>query len=444
MKKFPVLFVLIFLAMPAFCANAEQKTNMLYDINIKWFENFNDEILMKYLYEALENNKDVTIARKNILKYRQDKNIELSKEFPYIGVGANYLLLKVPQLAIPDNDIQTNSFALPFLTVWEIDYLGKKHDSVKKARLDMENSLFDWKSSRLIVSVDLASAYFNVSNLNKQISLQQKIYNLSEEIFKRKKKMFEFGTISTSELNNSYDLVLSAKNDLNVLEKQKEAFLTQIAYLRGISPYNINDIDISEFDKINFTGTYPVSFKGDVILNRPDILKLDCEIKKAKLDITIAKKDFLPSINVFGILTFSTILQSFNWNTALAALSVGATQTIFDGGKKIFNLKKQKIKYDIALENYLKTDISALKEVNDTLYSLKKDLETYKNNKERLEIARSNFVNVFKSYDKGVKSYVDYMAENSSYIRKESELQNSKNQNFINLLSVYKATGGAL
>lgn len=415
-----------------------------FDINLCWFENFNDKNLMNYINEAMENNKDVKIARKNILKIRQEKNLKISEEFPNISVGTSYVLLKVPKLAIPNNDIQTNSFALPFITTWEIDYLGKKYNEIQKAKYDFKNSLYELKSSRLIVAVDLSSAYFNVSNLNKQIELQEKKVELKKEIFKRKEKMFKAGTISTTELNNEKENLLNEKNNLESLYKQKEIFLTQIACLIGKSPYLKDEIVITPFDEINYTGIYPEKFSGTIVLNRPDILKLDNEIKKAKLDITIAKKDFLPNINVIGILAFSTIVQNFNWQGALAALTAGATQTLFDGGKRIFTLKKRKTEYDIALENYIDADLNALKEVNDALYTLKKDLKIYENNQSRQKAANSNFVNAFKSYNQGAKSYVDYIRENSEYINKEEVLNNSKNQNFNNLLSIYKAVGGEL
>lgn len=436
MRKF--LIFIIFLC-GILRANADE-----YDINIKWFENFNDQVLMDYLNEALESNKDVKIARQNILKLRQEKNLKLSEEFPNLSVGASYVLLKVPQLAIPDNDIQTNSFALPFITMWEIDYLGKKYDEVKKEKINIENSLFELKSSKLIVVSDLASAYFNASNLNKQIELQEKILSLENEIFKRKKRMLNAGIISTTELNKEEINLLFEKNNLENLQKQKEFFLTQIAYLTGKSPYCIKEFEITPFDNINYTGVYPDNFTGDIVFNRPDVLKNNNEIKKSKLDISIAKKDFFPNINVFGVLAFSTVVQNFNWKGALATLTSGAVQTLFDGGKRIFTLKKRKTEYDIALENYLKTEINALKEVNDTLYALKKDLKVYENNQKRLTSANQNFVNSIKSYNQGVESYVDYAIENTSFIKKETELNNSKNQNFNNLLSLFKAVGGVL
>lgn len=436
MKKLILMISCLFFVSPALSSPA--------DINLVWFKSFNDDILMNYLYQAQECNHDINVARKNILKYRQNKNLKISNEFPYASVGSDYLLLKVPKLAIPNNDIQTNSFALPFMTIWELDYLGKKYDEIKKARIDVEKSIYELKASSLIVASDLACAYFNAANLNKQIELQEKIIELSNEIHKKRQKMFENGVISATELNNSEDNLIYEVNVLENLKKEKETHMTQIAVLIGKSPYNINDIEVSSFDKINYTGTMPETLNGSIILNRPDIINLEAEMKKTKLDILIAKKDFLPTINIFGILAFSTIVQNFNWQGALAALSAGANQTIFDGGRRIFNLKKRKIEYDIALEKYLNADINALKEVNDALYILKKDAEIYKNQKKRFDIANKNFVNVFKSYKLGVKSLIDYMNENIYFVKKNSELINSKNNQLLDLITLYKAVGGAL
>ena len=436
MKKLILMISCLYFVSPALSSPA--------DINLVWFKSFNDDILMNYLYQAQECNHDINVARKNILKYRQNKNLKISNEFPYASVGSDYLLLKVPKLAIPNNDIQTNSFALPFMTIWELDYLGKKYDEIKKARIDVEKSIYELKASSLIVASDLACAYFNAANLNKQIELQEKIIELSNEIHKKRQKMFENGVISATELNNSEDNLIYEVNVLENLKKEKETHMTQIAVLIGKSPYNINDIEVSSFDKINYTGTMPETLNGSIILNRPDIINLEAEMKKTKLDILIAKKDFLPTINIFGILAFSTIVQNFNWQGALAALSAGANQTIFDGGRRIFNLKKRKIEYDIALEKYLNADINALKEVNDALYILKKDAEIYKNQKKRFDIANNNFVNVFKSYKEGVKSLIDYMDENIYFVKKNSELINSKNNQLLDLITLYKAVGGAL
>ena len=413
-------------------------------LNLKWFDNFQDPNLTKYILMAIEQNKDVEIARKNILKYRQEKNLSLSKLYPELNVGANYALLKIPASTIPNTDIQPNSFILPFNFNWELDYLLKNYNRVEQAKLDIKNSILELESTGLIAATDTASAYFNVSNLNKQIEEGKKILNSNKKIYEAYKKMLKIGAVNIVDVNLKEEIYLNSLNNLNNLKKQRGVFLTNLAYLTGNSPYNLDEMEITPIDKINFKGNYPENLVGSVICNRPDIKKLENEIKKAKIDITIAKKDFLPKITIIGLMSFSTIVQNFGWDGVFAALVAGATQNIFDGGKRIFNFKLSKVEYETKIENYLKADLNALKEVNESLYTLKKDYESLLNGEKNINLAEINFNKANKMYNCGKSSYLDYLDESNVYTNSNISYYNLKNQNFINLISLYKAVGGEL
>ena len=413
-------------------------------LNLKWFDNFQDPNLTKYILMAIEQNKDVEIARKNILKYRQEKNLSLSKLYPELNVGANYALLKIPASSIPNTDIQPNSFILPFNFNWELDYLLKNYNRVEQAKLDIKNSILELESTGLIAATDTASAYFNVSNLNKQIEEGKKILNSNKKIYEAYKKMLKIGAVNIVDVNLKEEIYLNSLNNLNNLKKQRGVFLTNLAYLTGNSPYNLDEMEITPIDKINFKGNYPENLVGSVICNRPDIKKLENEIKKAKIDITIAKKDFLPKITIIGLMSFSTIVQNFGWDGVFAALVAGATQNIFDGGKRIFNFKLSKVEYETKIENYLKADLNALKEVNESLYTLKKDYESLLNGEKNINLAEINFNKANKMYNCGKSSYLDYLDESNVYTNSNISYYNLKNQNFINLISLYKAVGGEL
>ena len=319
MKKISPFLILFFLFLSPSKAQA---------FNIQWFDDFQDPNLKKYVLMAIEQNKDIEIARKNILKYRQEKNLSLSKLFPELNVGANYALLKIPASSIPNTDIQPNSFILPFNFNWELDYLLKNYNRVEKAKLDIENSILELESTGLITATDTASAYFNVSNLNKQIEEGEKILTYNKKIYEAYKKMLKIGAVNIVEVNLKEENFLNSLNNLNNLKKQRGVFLTNLAYLTGNSPYNLDEMEITPIDKIIFKGNYPENLSGSVICNRPDIKKLENEIKKAKIDITIAKKDFLPKITVIGVMSFSTIVQNFGWDGVFVALLAGATQNI--------------------------------------------------------------------------------------------------------------------
>ena len=93
-------------------------------------------------------------------------------------------------------------------------------------------------------------------------------------------------------------------------------------------------------------------------------------LEKAKIDIRVARKEFLPRFNITGLWVFNTIAPGafFSWESPLAAIIARASQDIFTGGRKIANLKIQKAKYEELFEKYRQTDLEAVKEVNTANY----------------------------------------------------------------------------
>ena len=101
------------------------------------------------------------------------------------------------------------------------------------------------------------------------------------------------------------------------------------------------------------------------------------QVEKAGLDVRIAKKEFLPNINLGGLLLLmsSSGTNSMSWANSIAALGGMALLPVFTGGAKTANLKLNKNKYEQVLQNYYKTNLVAIQEVNDSLSSLKLDDE---------------------------------------------------------------------
>ena len=91
--------------------------------------------------------------------------------------------------------------------------------------------------------------------------------------------MYETGVISSVELNETNKLFEEEKNTLENLKKERASFITELCYLIGYTPYEADNITVSSFDKIEYTGIYPEILKGDIVLNRPDIIKFDIFVK---------------------------------------------------------------------------------------------------------------------------------------------------------------------
>ncbi len=420
------------------------KQDRLEYINMEWWEKFDDELLMKYIISGLNNNYNLKTLHLKINELYQNKNIEISKEFPSFSVGANYLGLKIPRTAIPYQGFRDNAFALPFIVHWEIDLFLKRKNKIDMAYEDFKGAIYEEKGAMIALVSEIAGLYFNIANLDEQINIQKKVIKNKEEKLSRIQKGFNSGVYSKERLNNANKEIEYENIILNDYKKQRLKFLDNLAYLIGETPQSAKDFKFSKITEIEFKDKIPNCVSSDVTIYRPDILKKEAMLKKAKIDVTLARKEFLPNINVFGVLMFSTLTPNFGWNGAVANLLAGATQNIFSGGRRIFNLKQKKYAFERVLNEYYDTDLAALKEINDALYYLKEDEKSYISNIKSLGFEEDNFIRVNNSFRAGTTGAVDVLERENNFLYEKSKVLNSKVQKFADLISLYKAVGGRL
>lgn len=437
---FKKLFLLLSLCLLANCAFAIDRE----ELNIDFFNNFNDCYLPNYINEAIDNNHNAKQATARVEQYRQQVKSSFGKELPTLSVGANYLGIKVPDI---DNfQLKKNAFIVPLIANYEADFLLKNRDKTKSTNKLYEASQQEEKAIYLSLLSDVASTYANILQYDELIKMQNELVENAENILKNDKRKFGRGVINSTTLNNSQKDLEIAKNNIETLEKEREIALMQFAVLLGRSAECAKDIERGNLEDFEYQKQIPTEIASDVIFSRPDVIAAEKQLEKAKIDVKVARKEFLPTFNITGLWTFNTIVGGtfFSWDSSLAMLMAGAMQDIFAGGKKVANFKFQKAKYEELFENYRQTDLDAVKEVNTALCIIKHDTNIDNNTKNQLEFETKNYLDAQKMYDRGVISNNDFFNEKRRYLTEEFETSQTKTQRLVNYFTLYKAVGGKL
>ena len=415
------------------------------DLNVEFFNRFNDDYLFQYVNEAIDNNHNAKQATIRVEEYRQGVKSQFANELPSFSVAANYLGIHSPKFN-PNLSVSKNAFVLPFIVNYEADFLLKNRDKTKSAKKSYEMSKFDEQSVYLALLTDVATVYTNILEYDKLIEEQEKIVENYNQILNDANKKLARGVINTTELNNSTSKLEDANITLENLLKQREILLMQFAVLIGRSADGTNSIERGSIDNFEYNDVIPSEIESDVIFSRPDVKRAEMALEKAKIDIRVARKEFLPRFNITGIWVFNTIAPGtfFSWESSLAALLAGATQDIFTGGRKIANLKYKKAKYEELFEQYRQTDLEAVKEVNTSLCIIKHDTEVENKTKEKFLLETKNLNNADKMLNRGVISKTQYINSENMYINKDMDLTRAKTRRLVNYYTLYKTVGGKL
>ncbi len=417
------------------------------ELNLDFFEKFNDPHLYQYALEAIENNHSAKQATARVEQYRQRASASLGKELPSLSIGASYLGTHTPDLGNTGAfNIDESAFVVPLIASYEADLLLKNRDKTKSAKKSYEISAQDEKAAYIALLTDVATVYTNILQYDKLIENQNQIIQNAELVYSANKKKFEHGVIDSATLNNSENSLLDVKNNLETYISQRDTLLMELAVLTGKSSECASLMERGSLDNFEYAAQIPSEIKSEIVFSRPDVLAAEKNLEKAKIDVRVARKELFPRFNITGIWAFSTIAGGsfLSWDSSLAALLGGATFDLFKGGQKIANLKLYKAKYEELFENYKEVDIQALKEVNTALCVVKHDTEIDTKVKAKLSNEEKNLAHAQNKLNRGVISNPEYLTQNIKFLNQKQEAANTKAQRLVNYYTLYKATGGAL
>ncbi len=411
------------------------------NVNLEWWKNYNDEILEGYIVKAIDNNQDLKIATLKVEESKQNIKIQFSKEIPSVSAGFAPILAKMNGVGNTES-----TFGYPVMVNYEADIFLKNHDKTKSVKKLHEVSKFNEKAAYISIASQVGATYFNIIKLDKLISLQNEIITSRKQIYELMKQRNQQGITSTADLVRSDKSYVLATADLSDLKKSREIMLNALAVLIGESPNNIAELKRISYDELVYKKAIPEEISSEIITQRPDYLAAEKQVEKAGLDVKIAKKEFLPSINLLGLMFFSTnsLGATMNWTNALAAMGGSIMLPLFSGGARFANLKLNKNRYEQVLQTYYKTNLVAIQEVNDSLGSLKLDDEKHQKNLKSLDMQRADYKYMQKRYEQGIISGLDLLQQKENLLALDKMVVASKTECFIDQISLYKAVGGKL
>lgn len=410
-------------------------------VNMDFWSQFNDEILNGYIDKAVKNNYDLKMASLNVKEYYENVKLQFSNELPKLTAGYSPNYVKMPGSSDADW-----VFATPAIASYEADIFLKNRDKTKSVKKLYEASQFDERAAYISVASAVGTTYLNIVRLDKIVDLQQEIVELRKEIYDLMLKRNREGITSTADTIKANKALVAGETDLIEYQKQRDFLLHQLAVLIGESPANAEELTRTSYDKIVFSGNIPSEISSDVIVQRPDYLKAEKMVEKAGIDVKVAKKEFLPSFNIMGLALFNASNIGSSWTTKNMLASIGAAGMLplFTGGSLIANLRLKKTEYERVLQNYYKTNLTAIQEVNDALVSVKKDTEKMERTQKQADLEKTDFMYNRDKFNQGVISKLDLIQFKENLLSIDKLVAQQNIECMVDYIGLYKATGSKL
>jgi RND efflux system, outer membrane lipoprotein, nodT len=424
---------------------AKECTNRLDYMNMDWWKNYNDEVLINHFQTLYENNHDLRIAA---LKTKQaEENIRLAgaNQLPQLGFdGSVSRVFRGPRtqfgsVVIPKY-IQNEIF-LPLNASYEIDIWGQNYLNRKSAKKQAEIAKQQERAAYIYITSSFAADYYNLIKMDELERNLLKIIDLQKNIVSMTEKKYNSGLASINEVLDEKQILVNFEKDLNKLKENKKILNDEAVVLLGLNTDKA--IELSDYQSISSPKT-PETLSTTIIQYRPDLISSEDYVKKSGIDVRVARREFLPKFILYGNLGFN----AYKWNrmfageTFLANAGIAPRWDIFTGGIKMARYRINKYEYKKAVEIYEKTVLTSIQEVNDALAEAKTTKANLIKSDEDYSIEKEKHILAEKQFSIGDSSMLDEMkSEVNLYVAKQRNIA-AKIDNVISSISLYNAVGG--
>lgn len=421
---------------------------------INWKSYFSDVHLIELIDEALKKNQELNILLHEI---EISKNEIMAKKgeyqpFGYLGAGlATEKSGKYTWNGVSEEDAKARPDKLPKFIgdqfamsnfSWEIDVWKKlrngKEAAVKRYLASVEGRNF--MTTHLVA--EIASAYYELIILDNELEIVEQNIALQKDAAEMVKAQKEAAKVNQLAVNRFMAQLLNTENlKFDIQQKIIEAE-NKINYLvaRYPQPIKRNSKSINNFQFMNLA----VGVPAQLLSNRPDIRQAENEIQAAKLDIAIARANFLPNIT----LRAGIGLNAFNPLYLMNIHSI-AYNLLGDITGPLINKKAIKATYYNANEKqiqtvykYEQTVLNAYIEVLNQISGIKNYTESFETKNKQVNIL-SNSIEVSNSLFKSARAdYTEVLLTQREALEAKMDLMEIKQMQLNAQINIYKALGG--
>lgn len=412
----------------------------------RWWDVFHDPVLSGLIERSMNCNPQLMAAAERIEQARDLARMAASRLFPQLNFDPSYsnapltshvygVVPTPPPTLIKDH---LAKYTLPFTLLYEIDFWGKWWGQYKAGKFRVQAEEWSYQALFLILTTDLANAYFQLRVQDAEIDLLKKILATRLKTLAIHQARFE------SKLND-YSNVASSQVDYSRVEseyyealRKRSLFENQIAVLLGDSPSEFK-LDSMPLDQLppEISATSP----KEVLLRRPDLAEQERIMAALHAEINVAYASYFPGVDITGI--FAPLAKGFIETVKRKWLfGTNVTQVLFAGGGRSANVARTRAKFNEASFVYREKVLRAFQEVEDALASLDWIANEMKAIDTAIHSSQINYQISLDRYHYGLSNYLPASDRERKALDTERLNLQLLGQRYLYTIHLIKAIGG--
>ncbi|KFO67828.1 multidrug transporter [Smithella sp. SCADC] len=410
---------------------------------LSWREFIIDKKMQKIVETALKNNRNLRIAALNVKRARAYYGIQRAELLPSVnGVGSWYQDRVPADLSSTGSVLKSERYDVNLgITSWEIDFFGRIR-SLKDQALEQYLATDQARRSAQISLVSaVAQAYTALAADREALQVSSSTLKAQETTYDLIKKRYNAGIASELDLRRAQSQVDSARGDVaryTQLVAQDENALNLL--VGSPLPQELLPLDLKN---VMPPKEISADLSSEVLLQRPDVLAAEHQLKATNANIGAARAAFFPRIALTASAgTASADLSGlFKSGSGAWTFAPQIVMPIFDA-RTWYAYDVTKVEKEMSIAEYEKAIQSAFREVADALAERRAVNQRLTAQQSLVDASAATYRLSEARYTKGIDSYLPVLDAQRSLYGAEQGLITLRLARINNFITLYKSLGG--
>ena len=411
-----------------------------------WWLAFQDPLLNQLIATGLRDSPTLKIAQSRVVMAEQVAVMTESTLFPSLNGRSEVTRLRFPSQGLIPPPFAGKTFteaSLGFRLNYTFDWWGRNHSAFAASLSQVGAAQAELAEARLILTAAIARCYLQSQSNWMQLKLAQTSVAQHQAIANLTHAKLQSGIASAIPETIADANLQAAKLILAQSQQDRQLTTHQLAILLGKDP-STAIANITKPLKISPSFVLPKVIRANCLAYRPDILASRWRAEAAAQQVKVAKASFYPNVNLVGLLGLQSIGLNnlFKLSSHTPAGQAAIDLPIFDAGQRWANLNEKQAEYQLAVQQYQQTLLTALQDVADAITRLQA-LKSQQRAQHKIVAAAEQNASILSSYyQHGTVDKLQLLAAQDNLLQQQSRqinLQTAYLQAWVGLL---QAIGG--
>ncbi len=411
-----------------------------------WWNTFHDPQLNELIAVAIQDSPTMQMAEARVHAATQMAEQASATLWPTVDLSGYLQRQRFSETGIVPPPFNGKIFNIGDLGLnfnYEFDFWGKNRESLKSKINEMYASQAELAESQLILSAAVAQIYFELCHAISEVDIAEEQLAVNQKLFQITDNRMHHGIESEIPVKTILANLGQAKETLEHYRQDEALSRNQLAVLLGKNPFT-TDIKTKHFAFHHYGVSIPSSLPANLLANRPDIIAAKLRAEAAANKVNVAKAYFFPDINLSALFSYQSIHlnELFTAPNRNNAITGAIDLPIFDAGARRATLRVQYAEFDLAINAYNQTILTALRQVADQVTNLRAINAQLNAQTISYNAIQHNYKLYLARYKQGIADYIQVLENKNLLLQQETEQLNLQTQHIKTVVALLKALGG--